>query len=104
MHRTHTINDVVKAIKKLHHVEIMNINCDFIYDLPGVTNEDIITSVNFIKNHNIPHASFYALEIKANAILNKQHYVLDVENQEDKMMLLQKLLKDYGYQRYEVSN
>lgn len=104
MHRTHTINDVIKAIKKLQHVEIMNINCDFIYDLPGVTNEDIITSVNLIKNHNIPHASFYALEIKTNAILNKQHYVLDVENQEDKMLFLQKLLKDYGYQRYEVSN
>lgn len=104
MNRTHTILDCKKAIQALNGVGINNINCDFIYDLPNTSEQDLINAVNFIANNEIVHASFYALEIKENAILNKQKYKLNLENQENKMVLLHSLLAKAGYQRYEISN
>ena len=104
MNRTHTIADVNKAIAILRKNKIFNINCDFIYDLPNITKNDILDAFNFIKNNDIPHVSFYSLEIKENAILKHEKYQINHLDQEDKMVYLYELLNQSHYDRYEVSN
>lgn len=104
MHRTHTIKDVEHAITNLLTVNITNISCDFIYNLPNSTLQDLANDIAFVDKHNLKHISFYALEIKDNAILNRNHYKIDENDQDEKLIYLETKLKQINYQRYEVSN
>ncbi|MDE7221854.1 MAG: radical SAM family heme chaperone HemW, partial [Ureaplasma sp.] len=104
MNRTHTIEDVVHAIKLLKENGIKNISCDFIYNLPNETMNDLLNIKKFIKNYQIKHVSIYSLEIKQNAILNKEKYKISNEIEEDKLSLIKEMMFDLGYKRYEVSN
>ena len=104
MRRTHNIEQVQTAIDLLHKYNIHNISCDFIYDLPNTTLNDLENEIEFLKKNKIPHVSFYALEIKDNSVLRKQDYQLDLVNQESKMEYLHNLLNKNNYYRYEVSN
>lgn len=104
MHRTHTITDVEQAIKNLLAVKITNISCDFIYNLPNSTLQDLANDIEFVNNHKLKHVSFYALEVKDNAMLNHEHYKINEEDQDDKLIFLETKLQQYHYHRYEVSN
>lgn len=104
MHRTHTIADVEQAIRNLLAVDITNISCDFIYNLPNSTLQDLNNDLEFVNKHKLKHVSFYALEIKDNAILNRDHYKINEDDQDEKLLFLETKLKQLGYHRYEVSN
>lgn len=104
MHRTHTISDVEEAIKNLLAVDISNISCDFIYNLPNSSLKDLTNDIDFVNKHKLKHVSFYALEIKDNAILNHNHYKIDEIDQDEKLLFLEDQLKKLNYKRYEISN
>ncbi len=104
MNRTHSIEDVNKSINLLKDFGIDNISCDFIYNLPNETYEDLLNIKKFLSKHKIKHVSIYSLEIKENAILNKEKYKISNEIEEKKFSFIKKMMTELGYIRYEVSN
>ncbi|MDE5651445.1 MAG: radical SAM family heme chaperone HemW, partial [Ureaplasma sp.] len=104
MNRTHTIEDVNNSIDLLKNNGIKNISCDFIYNLPNETVDDLLNIKKFIFNHQIKHVSIYSLEIKENAILNREKYKISNEIEEDKLSIIKEMMNELGYKRYEVSN
>lgn len=104
LNRVHTIENVESAIELLYKYELYNISLDFIYALPDLTNDNIIDSINFIKKYQIPHISYYALEVKEGSILNYKNYKIDEDEEADQLIFIDKELKTLGFNRYEVSN
>ena len=104
LRRNHSVDDIQNAINNLRKVGIDNISLDFIYDLPGETFSDLDKIFNFISDNQIKHISFYALEIKDNAILNKMGYKIDYSKEEEQMKYIQQKFKELNYKRYEISN
>lgn len=104
MNRTHTIDDVNRSINLLKSNGIENISCDFIYNLPNESINDLLEIKKFISKHQIKHVSIYSLEIKENAILNKENYKISNEIEEDKLLIIKQMMNDLKYHRYEVSN
>lgn len=104
LNRKHTNKIVEESIKLLHKQNINNISCDFIYNLPLLKISDINNSIKFLKDNNIKHVSFYALEIKDGSIMNKRNETIDVDNEEDQLEYIEKAMVDNGFKRYEVSN
>ncbi|MDE5599638.1 MAG: radical SAM family heme chaperone HemW [Ureaplasma sp.] len=104
MHRTHTSQTAINAIELIKKNNFKNFSCDFIYNYPNMSISDLNKTFNYIKELKIPHVSFYALEIKDNAILNKFKYKLDLEQEELQLIFINKMFKKLKYKRYEISN
>ncbi|MCF0217913.1 MAG: radical SAM family heme chaperone HemW [Malacoplasma sp.] len=102
--RTHQFKDCVNAIKILKKFQIYNISCDFIYNLPLLKITDLKKSFAFIKTYQIPHVSFYALEVKSGAILNKLNYKIDEDREAIQLEYLKNEFIKLNYNRYEISN
>lgn len=88
----------------MNKYNIYNLSADFIYNLPLLKLKDIDEAIEFCKNNNIKHISFYALEIKENSVLNKQNYKIDIEIEEDQLEYITKIMEENNFHRYEVSN
>lgn len=104
LNRHHSIDDIKNSIMNCRKYNINNISLDFIYNLPFMKFVDIDKIINFIKEFEIPHISFYALELKENSILTKQNFQLNPDNDEEQFFYIKNRLKELGYIRYEVSN
>ena len=104
LHRYSKLDEAIQAIKWLRQVGINNISCDFMYNLPLLTINDLNNAFKFIKEYNLPHVSFYALELKPNSVLTKQAYTLDANGEQDQYAYINQKLEDLGYERYEVAS
>ena len=104
MHRTHTSQKAIEIINLIKENGFSNFSCDFIYNYPNMNISDLNDVFYYIKELKIPHVSFYALEIKENAILNKFKYELDLEQEELQLIFIKKMFKKLKYKRYEISN
>ncbi len=102
--RDHTVEDVQKAINILYKNKITNINLDFLYALPKLTNNDLNEDIKFAIKNNIKHLSFYALEIKEGSLMKKQDILVDEDQAAEQLEFVQKTLAKNKYKRYEVSN
>ncbi|MDE5767306.1 MAG: radical SAM family heme chaperone HemW [Malacoplasma sp.] len=102
--RTHDFDTAIKAIKLLYKNKITNISCDFIYNLPLLKEKDILNTFKFIKDFQIPHISFYSLELKKGSILTKQNYKIDVNEEENQLEIIKQEFSKLNYIRYEISN
>jgi len=104
LNRQHTIEEAIEAVQLLYKNNIFNISVDFIYNLKGLTLEDIDNSLKLLKDNEIPHVSFYALEIKDGSILNANGETIDEDNEGEQMTYIINGLAEAGYERYEISN
>ncbi len=104
LNRQHTIEDAINAVQLLYKNNIFNVSVDFIYNLKGLALSDIDNSIKLLKDNEIPHVSFYALEIKDGSILNAQGETIDEDNEGEQMTYIINGLETAGYHRYEISN
>lgn len=104
INRKHLIEDAKKSISILKKHNITNISCDFIYNLPLLTKNDLKNSIQFCLENNIKHISFYSLEIKEGSIMNKMKHKINKDNEEDQLEFIINELKKTNFKRYEVSN
>jgi oxygen-independent coproporphyrinogen-3 oxidase len=102
--RKHTVQDLVTAIKILQKNKLTNLSLDFIYGFNELTNKDLQKSIDFIEEHKIPHVSFYALELKAKAIITHNSYQINELQSDTQLAYIIKHLDAKKYHRYEVSN
>lgn len=112
--RNHTQKIILNAINLLHSNNLFNINCDLIYGLEikndFIDNLDVIKNdLDFIIKYNIPHISCYTLIVEDKTILNKfikemKYKPLDDDLEADLFDFINKYLKEFNYNHYEISN
>ncbi|MFA6830086.1 MAG: radical SAM family heme chaperone HemW [Bacilli bacterium] len=105
LYRRHNRNDVINSVENLRKSGITNINLDFIYGLPEMTEKDIDDDLSFAFSLNPSHLSFYSLQIEEGTIFYNQK----LESESDEQLAkdynhIRFSLQKHGYQRYEVSN
>lgn len=103
MNRNYKIDyfNLIKIIKKYFN----NINVDLIYGLPNETNENIKDEIDNFLKLNVPHISLYSLEIhKGTSLYIKGYKEENGDILRDQYDLILSQLRNFGYERYEISN
>ena len=107
--RTHTREDIKRAIRLIHDSGIRNVSADLIYGLPQDTVKVIKRDLIQLINLGFTHISPYTLILEERTILY-HHYLagdflpLSDEGEASIYAFIQRFLKTYGYIQYEVSN
>lgn len=107
--RSHNAAEAMTAIHMAQAAGIDNITADLIYGGPGLSDEDWISNIMMLLSSGIPHISSYALTVEPRTALHYQIAKRQVaEPDEDQAnrqyAILQSLLRDAGFEQYEVSN
>lgn len=102
--RVHQSHETLQAFERARQAGFTNINLDLMWGLPGQTVEEALADLQQAIDLNPEHISWYQLTIEAKTefaqrppILPKDRVLLDIE------LAGLSLLKDAGFQRYEVS-
>lgn len=105
INRKHTIEEVHTAIEILKESGINNISVDLMYGIPSQTLDDVLESIKVIHSFDITHVSLYSLTIEPNSAFGRLGYK-EVDRNLDASMYEEsiKSLKNYGFNRYEISN
>lgn len=98
-------NDVFKAVDLLRKHNFTNIGLDLIYAIPGQSLEDWEIDLRAAVDIGTPHISAYSLSIDEGAALarGKTREAKD-DISCDMWELAEKVLNEYGLERYEISN
>jgi oxygen-independent coproporphyrinogen-3 oxidase len=107
--RIHKVKDYEKAVKHLKNAGIANISTDIMLGLPKQTKDDIIKTLDFITQFDIPHISAYALKVEKGTELYQKVKRKEVTAFDDDYVAeLYDVVHDYldskGIKRYEISN
>ena len=108
INRIHTKQDFLNAIDLIKKYDFKNINVDLMIGLPNQTLNDVKDSIELVKD-KVTHISCYGLILEENTklydmVLSKQVSLPSEEDSNKMYDLAYKLLKKYGFERYEVSN
>lgn len=107
--RSHNVQDVYSSIDILKNQGFNNINADLIFSLPGQTIEDIEYSLREIIRLELEHISLYSLIIEDDTPLGRLYnrgLVEYIDEDLDREIYHKsiEILKNAGYEHYEVSN
>lgn len=107
--RIHTYEKFVENYNNILNAGIENINVDLMFSLPNQTIEDVTDTIEKIVRLEPKHISAYSLIIEPNTPYEKMYESgkLDLPSEDtDREMyeLIENMLGDSGYNRYEISN
>jgi len=107
--RIHNRETFVNDVKLAKEIGFKNINCDIMFALPTQTMDDWQQTLENVIKLDIQHISAYSLIVEDGTPFKKMFdsgvYRLTDEVTDRKMYYLAKeMLKDYGYNQYEISN
>ncbi len=104
--RRHNSKKIKETVINAKNAGFENISLDLIYGLPTQTRDDIKRDIELINDLNIQHISTYGLKIEKESFWGKNSpkNIPDEDTQADMYEDINKLLYDYGFYRYEVSN
>lgn len=107
--RSHTAKQALEVIPLAQSQGYHNISADLIYGGQGLTDEEWINNLQKLIDLNVPHISAYALTIETGTVL--AHHIKkgkakapDDEQSNRQFSMMQSILKESGYEQYEVSN
>lgn len=105
LNRKHTKEQIMEVIQNTKKVGITNINVDLMYAFKDETVTDVEEDIQFILSLDVPHISTYSLIIEPHTQLSIQHETYMDEDLDFEMYAkIVAILKQHGYQHYEVSN
>ena len=109
MNRAHSAKEAKQSLALAQEIGFENITMDLIYGLPGKDLDYWKNQLETFLSYNIPHLSAYCLTIEPNTYFNhmykKGKLILPTdENAAEQFTLLVEMMKDRGYQHYEISN
>lgn len=105
LNRHHNHEQIISTIAEAKKMGFRRINVDLIYDLPGVSDDDLDSDLNAFLDLDVNHIATYALTIHPNTVfgIQKIQPAHDDVSRKHYEMIYSKLTAK-GYQRYEVSN
>lgn len=104
--RRHTSSEIIMAVKSLKEAGFDNISLDLIYGLPNQTISGFEADLNKVFELDVQHISLYGLKIDEGSYFYK-HFpenLPDDDCQADMYLLANKLVKEHGFEHYEISN
>lgn len=109
INRTHTGAGAVAAVEWAMACGFENIGIDLIIGLPGSTLQDVRRDVEVAGKLGVAHVSVYILSIDSHSVFEKLSEKGRFKPQADddlaeQYMLVSELLKNDGYEHYEISN
>lgn len=107
--RIHTYQDLLDSVALLQEYGISNINIDLMEDIPYQTLESYKDTLEKVCTLPITHISSYSLIIEPGTPfyeMEQKGELLIANEDEDRKMyeLTKEVLKEHGYERYEISN
>ena len=105
MNRKHTFEEARKAVENLRKAGISNINADWIYALPGESLNEVRQEAEAFLSLGLPHLSAYTLILEDGSLFKvKGVKEAGEDEQGEQYEEVLSLLREAGYERYEVSN
>ena len=105
LRRHHSPESVRKCLDLLQSAGIRNVNVDFMYALPGETEEEFKRDLSAFSSLRVPHISTYSLILESGSMLGVKGYQEAPQDvQADMYEAILETLRKEGYRRYEVSN
>lgn len=109
MNRAHNSKQALDCINLAIKAGFNNFSIDLIFGTPGLTDAEWKKNVQKVIDLNVPHISCYALTVEAKTALQKMIASKKKENvntdiQATQYSILMKMMRDAGYEHYEISN
>lgn len=108
LHRPHTFEQAVEAVKAARAAKFQNISLDLIYGLPGQTMEGWQNTVEQVLALKPEHLSCYGLKVESGTPLDyrvsRGEQLPDDDDQADMYLWTVDRLAQDGYRQYEISN
>jgi oxygen-independent coproporphyrinogen-3 oxidase len=109
MNRSHNASQGERAVQSALSAGFDRLTVDWMYGLPGLTNEGWIKSLEWMDKLEVPHFSAYALTVEERTVLAHQLREGKTEVPKDEAVVRQfDLLMDWvsesRYEQYEISN
>ena len=105
--RKHSSNDARNCVLNARKAGFENISLDLMIALPGQTRESLKKSVDFCTQLNVEHLSAYILKIEEGTLFYRRKDSLELPDEDetaDMYECLCGLMKENGYEHYEISN
>ncbi len=103
--RGHDASMAQEAYRTLREAGISNINLDLMYAFPGETKEELREDARAISLLGSEHLSLYTLTIEPNSRFHATQMKLDDDEKlAEHYLLIARILNEYGFKQYEVSN
>ncbi|WP_251621187.1 radical SAM family heme chaperone HemW [Odoribacter lunatus] len=109
INRQHTSRQVLEGIEMAQHLGFDNISIDLIIGLPGQSPEILHQDLMQALGLSVDHISVYMLSVDAGSVLEKRYQKglfcpLSEDELADRYDVVVQLLKEAGYEHYEISN
>ncbi len=109
IHRRHNSTKAIEAVRTLQDAGFTNISIDLMFGFPQQTIEGWTKDINTAISLNTQHISAYSLMYEEGTLLYKLMESNKIKEIDDDLSLqmyqtLVRLLKEYGYTHYEISN
>ena len=109
MNRAHTVDQSHQAIVLAKAAGFDNMSIDLIYGSPSLSDEALMSDLDWIEKYEIKHVSCYALTVEDKTALKKLIAAkkiedVDPEKQARHFEILSARLKQMGMEHYEISN
>ncbi len=109
INRVHNARQALACIKLAKGAGFNNFSIDLIFGIPGLTNEEWKKNVQIVLDLYVPHISCYALTVEPKTALQKMIELkkmvnIDSDAQAAQYSILMKMMRDSGYEHYEISN
>lgn len=103
--RRHNSEQIIEAVQVAKQVGFKNISVDLIYGLPNQDVNGLRNDLDKFLNLGIQHISTYGLKIEQDSFWGKNPpSVPDDDAQADMYELINEILSENGFYRYEISN
>ena len=105
--RQHSSSDAAEFIRLAKKAGFENISLDLMIALPGQTKESLSRSVDFCVRNGAKHISAYILKIEPGTVFYRKRDSLSLPDDDEAAELyfhLCRLMKEYGFEHYEISN
>jgi oxygen-independent coproporphyrinogen-3 oxidase len=102
--RNHTDTDTVQFINDVKNAGFNNISADVIFGHPKHSRADLEFSLNKLIEYSFDHVALYGLTVENNTPFHTSGLVINDDDQADSYNYIQQVLRNAGFNQYEVSN
>ena len=105
--RKHSKDEAKNCIRDVSECGFDNISLDLMIGIPYQTKESLKRSVDFCAENGAAHISAYLLKIEEGTLFHKKKDSLVLPDDDEAADLYEELcvlMKEYGYEHYEISN